>query len=113
MSLLKTPWEKEKLLVARSFSHSVFNAFGGLSAIIMKFEIVVCKLSTRLQNFGLNSVNGQPLQMTFLNYSEMIITVFEESIVGKGENAHHQQFFSFFPNSFMFKDAKTEGLSGN
>ena len=45
-SLLKTLWEKEKLLVTSnfSFSHSVFLPFGLLSAIFVKFEIVVCKL---------------------------------------------------------------------
>ena len=45
-SLLKTLWEKEKLLVTSnfSFSHSVFYPFGELSAILIKFDIVVCKL---------------------------------------------------------------------
>ena len=38
-------WEKDKLLVTSnfSFSHSVFYPFGELSAIVIKFEIVVCK----------------------------------------------------------------------
>ena len=45
-SLLKTLWEKEKLLVTSNFcfSHSVFYPFGKLSAILIKVEIVVCKL---------------------------------------------------------------------
>ena len=45
-SLLKTLWEKEKLLVTSnfSFSRSVFYPFGELSAIFIKFEIVVCKI---------------------------------------------------------------------
>ena len=45
-SLLKTLWEKEKLLVTSnfSFSHSVFSPFRELSAIFSKSEIVVCKL---------------------------------------------------------------------
>ena len=45
-SLLKTPWEKEKLFVTSnfSFSHSVFYPSGELSAIFIKIEIVVCKL---------------------------------------------------------------------
>ena len=45
-SLLKTLWEKEKLLVTSnfSFSHSVFNPFGELLAIFIKFKIVVCKV---------------------------------------------------------------------
>ena len=39
-------WEKEKLLVMSnfSFSHSVFYLFGELSAIIIEFRIVICKL---------------------------------------------------------------------
>ena len=45
-SLWKTLWEKEKLLVKFnfSFSHSVFYPFAELSAIFIKFEIVICKL---------------------------------------------------------------------
>ena len=45
-TLLKTLWEKEKLLITSnfSFSHSVFYQFGELSAIFIKYEIVVCKL---------------------------------------------------------------------
>ena len=45
-SLLKTLWEKEKLLITSnfSFSHSVFYLFGELSAIFITSEIVVCKL---------------------------------------------------------------------
>ena len=44
--LLKTLWEKEKLLVTSnfSFSHSVFNAFGEPMAVFIKFVIVLCKL---------------------------------------------------------------------
>ena len=45
-SLLKTLWEKEKLLVTSnfSFSRSVFKPFVELSATFLKFEIVICKL---------------------------------------------------------------------
>ena len=45
-SLLKTLWEKEKLLVTSNFSffHSVFHPYGKPLAILVKFEIVVCKL---------------------------------------------------------------------
>ena len=44
--LLKTVWEKEKLLVTNnfSFSDSVFYPFGELVAIFIKFKIVVCKV---------------------------------------------------------------------
>ena len=57
-SLLKTLWEKEKLLVTSNFpfSHSVFYPFVELSAISFKFEIVVCKLfqfgSVQTVSFG-------------------------------------------------------------
>ena len=46
MYLLKTLWEKEKLLVPSnfSFSHSVFYPSGQLSAIFINFTNVVCKL---------------------------------------------------------------------
>ena len=46
VSLLKTLREKEKLLVTSnfSFSHSVFYPFREVSAIFIKFIIVVCKL---------------------------------------------------------------------
>ena len=45
-SLLKTLWEKEKLLVTSnfSFSNSVFYLLGELPAFFNKFEIVVCRL---------------------------------------------------------------------
>ena len=44
-SLLKTLWEKEKLLVTSnfSFSHRVFYRNGDISASGIKFEIFVCK----------------------------------------------------------------------
>ena len=45
-SLLKTPRGKEKLLVTSNFSvfHGVFYPYRELSAIFIKFEIVVCKV---------------------------------------------------------------------
>ena len=44
-NLLKTLWEKEKLLVTSnfSFSHIVFHPFGEISVIYIKVEIVVCE----------------------------------------------------------------------
>ena len=55
-SLLKTLWEKEKLLVTSnfSFSHSVFYPFEKLSAIFILLEIFVCKLLQfgRVQNLS-------------------------------------------------------------
>ena len=43
-SLLKTLWEKKKLLVTSNFpiSHSVFYSFGELYIIFLKLKIVVC-----------------------------------------------------------------------
>ena len=45
-NLLKTFWEKEKLLVTSNFSffQSVFYPFEELAALFIQFEIVVCKL---------------------------------------------------------------------
>ena len=60
-SLLKTLWEKEKLLLTSNFSffHSVFYPFGELSASFIEFEIAVCNLCQfgRVQNllFGKGS----------------------------------------------------------
>ena len=51
-SLLKTLWEKEKLLVVSNFSFSQCFLLP-ISAILVKFEIVICKL---LQ-FKLSSAN--------------------------------------------------------
>ena len=44
-NLLKTLWEKEKLLVKSnfSFSHSVFYPLGEISVISIKIENAVCK----------------------------------------------------------------------
>ena len=70
--LLKTLWEKKKLLVTSnfSFSHGVFYPFGELSAIYIKFEIVVCKLfqfeSVKSLPFG----KGLSLYQT-LNWSKL------------------------------------------
>ena len=46
ISVLKTLWEKEKLLVTSNFSFSnrVFYPFEELSAINIKFKTVVCRL---------------------------------------------------------------------
>ena len=45
-NLLETLWEKEKLLITSNFYFSliVFHLFEELSAILVKFENVVCKL---------------------------------------------------------------------
>ena len=69
-SLLKTLWEKEKLLITSNFSffHSVFYNFGELSASFIKLRIVVCKLFQfdRVQNllFGKGLNQGWTLGVT-------------------------------------------------
>ena len=59
-SLLKTLWEEEKLLVASnfSFSRSVFYQFEELSAIFIRFKIVVCTLFQfqRVKNLSFGKV---------------------------------------------------------
>ena len=60
ISLWQTLWEKEKLLVTSnfSFSHGVFYPFIEVSAIIIKFEIVVCKLFKLVRVLNLSFGKG-------------------------------------------------------
>ena len=90
-SLLKTQWEKEKLLITSnfSFSHSVFYPFGELSGIFIKFEIVVWKL------FQFGSVWN-------LSFGKGLIT---ESIVAKEKNAIYKQFIFFFKHNIYYMAA--------
>ena len=109
-SLLKTLWEKEKLLATStfSFSHSVFYPFGYLSAIFVEFEIVVCKLFQfgRVQNlsFGKGLILDQTIPTwLFTTKSQPLTTLGKkpfENIVGKGENAGNQHFL-IFPQCFL------------
>ena len=59
-----------------SFSHSVFYPFRELTAIFIKFKIVVCKL------FHFDETGGK-------------LSKYVENIVGKGEIARYEQFFLF------------------
>ena len=72
VSLLKTLWEKEKLLATSnfSFSRSVFYPFGKLSAIFIKFKIVVCKLfqSGRVKNLSFGKGLRQILVLVSDNF---------------------------------------------
>ena len=56
-SLLKTLWKRRNC----SFSHSVFNHFRELSAIFIKFDIVVCKLFQfgRVQNLSFKELKPE------------------------------------------------------
>ena len=86
-SLLKTLWEKDKLLVTSNFSffhsvfyHSVFYPLGKLSSIVIKFKIVLCKLFQfgRVQNLlfgkGLNYSVQQLNYYTFLENTSHLST---------------------------------------
>ena len=59
--------EKEKLLVMSNFSftHSVFYPFGELSAIFVKFKILVCRLFQFGPAWNLSSGNGLIWQQSF------------------------------------------------
>ena len=73
-SLLKTLWEKERLLETSnfSFSHSVFYPVITLSAVFIKFKIVVCKHFQfgRVQN--LSSGKGLKRELYFRSMFYMI-----------------------------------------
>ena len=66
VSLLKTLWEKENLLVTSNFffSHSIFYPFWDLSAIFIKFKIVISKLFQF----------GKGLTTVFLAFSQLYST---------------------------------------
>ena len=69
-SLLKTLWEKEKLLVTSNFSftHSVFHPFRELSGIFIKFKIVVCRLFQFEPVQNLSSGNGLKSGLLFKGF---------------------------------------------
>ena len=75
----KTLWEKEKLLIMSnlSFSHSVFYPFGELSAIFIKFRIVICKLFQFGRDKNLSfGIGLRHLADKKLNGAEMLISIF-------------------------------------
>ena len=76
-SLLKTLWEKEKLLVTSniSFSRSVFYPFVELFVIFIKFEIVVFKL------FQFGRVNNLSFGKELNGLSEYLISHFSHLII--------------------------------
>ena len=92
-SLSKTLWEKEKLLITSnnvSFSHSVFHPFGNLSAIFVKFKIVICKL------FQFGRDVWERVFKEYLSYLQClthyhtlsrVLKTIIENIVRNGENA--------------------------
>ena len=71
-SLLKTLWEKEKLLVTSnfSFSHSAFYLIGELSAIFIKFQIMLLQFG-RVWNLSFR----KGLRVITLNLYHIILTL--------------------------------------
>ena len=86
-NLLKTLWEKEKLLITSnfSFSHSVFYPFSEHSTISIKFKTVVCKFLKfgRVKNLSY----GKGLQQTTRYYTGLQNRIHQLSSVA---------FFVFF-----------------
>ena len=74
-NLMKTLWEKEKLLITSnfSFSHSVFYPFEELSATFIKSEIVVCKISQFGKFVVWERVNSLPDQKILDLLNEVVI----------------------------------------
>ena len=72
VNLLKTLGEKEKLLVVSniSFSHSVFHLFGELSAIFIKYIIVVCKSLSVLKSLKFDAWEKVTIQNAPLTLSQ-------------------------------------------
>ena len=100
-----------------SFSHSVFYPFGELSAIFIKFEIVVCKLSQvgSVQNLsfgkGLTPCQKENSGLVIIETTDLsfaiqsrLLMIFGkkpvESIEGKEINSGNQHFF-LFPKCFL------------
>ena len=101
--LLKTLWEKEKLLVTSnfSFSHSVFYPFEELPSIFIIFEIVVCKLFHfgRVQNLSFGKGLKKP------TYSCLS---WVSPVLGWGSDEFtHVKLFCHWIKSKAFADKKT------
>ena len=104
-SLLKTLREKEKLLVSSnfSFSHSVFYPFRELSAIFIKFKIVVCKSEnsfTRRQILDSSKLKEFVDDNFRFDENGRKLSKWVENTVGKGEIARCEQFL-LFPKCFQ------------
>ena len=95
-SLLKTLWEKEKLLIMSnfSFSYSVFYPFGELSAIFIKFEI--CQLLTLLVWKSLKFVVWERAKSldAFVNIGTKI-NPDQKAKLGKSNQQHEIHFVTY------------------
>ena len=83
--LLKTLWEKEKLLVTSNFffSHSVFYLFRELTAIFIKFEIIV------LSGKGLNFTHASDIRFKHRDsYNDTLFLIDTYSLKSTPQLAH-------------------------
>ena len=100
-SILKTLWEKKKLLVTSNFSvsYSVFYPVGELSANGIKIRIVICKVFQfwKLLTFVWERVNPFPNMSLFLRVCH---TSLLKTLWAKGEIDHNEQF-PLFPQCFQ------------
>ena len=73
-SLLKTLWEKEKLLVTSnfSFSHSIFCPFGELSAIFLS-NLELLSANAFCLGESKNLLFGNGLSLLFTEYDPVVI----------------------------------------
>ena len=114
-SLLKTLWEKAKLLVTSNFSffHCVFYPFGELSASFIEFEIVVCNLCQfgRVLNFlfgkGLKLSLYHTMTTCYVRRKKVLKTLLEK------EKMLCNSIFSFSHYVFYFIKEKSHHLSHN
>ena len=95
-SPLKTMWKKEILLVTSnfSFSHIVFYPFGELSAIFVKFKIVVCKLFHFGRVQRLSFGKGLTISQTNPGFNTFAVQVFRKHC-GKRKNCSLRAISSF------------------
>ena len=98
MSLLKTLWEKEKLLVT-----GVFCPIGDFSAIFIKSKFAICKLFSVLEESKI-LLFGKGLTLAKWKYFGLDVTRWlkfvswkVENIVGKGGNAGYQPLWLTWP----------------
>ena len=117
-SLLKTMWERKKLLITSnfSFSHSVFYPFEELSSVLIKFEIVVCNSLSLEESKTCRLGEGLPItRQQILDSSKLKefadddfkfdkngrkLSKWVENLVGKGEKARYKQFL-LIPQCFQ------------
>ena len=85
-SLLKTLWEKEKLLVTSdfSFSHSVFYPVRKLSAILIKVKIVICKFFQFGRGYNLTFGKGLIATCLLSSAASLYLGRSQNGVLGNG-----------------------------